>query len=44
MNYMMFIYSIFKKIRTFLLEIVDVKIIDKFGPDGVSSFIKKIIN
>jgi NADH-quinone oxidoreductase subunit L len=31
-----------KKIGLFLWKIVDMKIIDGFGPDGISSFIKKI--
>ena len=30
-----------KKIGLFLWKIMDVKIIDGFGPDGISSFIKK---
>ena len=30
-----------KKIGLFLWKIFDVKIIDGFGPDGISSFIKK---
>ena len=31
-----------KKIRLFLWKICDVKIIDGFGPDGISSIIKKV--
>ena len=31
-----------KKIGLFFWKIIDVKIIDKFGPDGISSFIKRL--
>ena len=37
----MFIKS-FKKMGLFFWKIVDIKIIDKFGPDGLSLLIKKL--
>ena len=40
-NYFIFIQSS-KKIGLFFWKNVDVKIIDKFGPDGVSSLIKNL--
>ena len=43
MNYMIFIYSIFKKNWSYFFgRVGDIKIIDKFGPDGISSLVKKL--
>ena len=33
-----------KKLGTFFWKIIDIKIIDKFGPDGISNLIKKLSN
>ena len=42
MNFMMFCLLNFQKIRIIFWKVVDVKIIDKFGPDGVSSLISRL--
>jgi len=43
MNFMMFCFIKFsKKLGIFFWKVVDVKIIDKFGPDGVSSLINRL--
>ena len=38
-----FLFIPSKKIGLFFWKIIDVKIIDKFGPDGISSLIKNLI-
>ena len=43
MNYtILYLFNLPKKIGLFFWKVVDVKMIDKFGPDGLSLLVKKL--